>query len=121
MARHILIIEDDNSLRNLYGLYLERANYAHIAVSSVPDAVDVLAEMPIDAALVDINLGDALTGLKFIEYVRSNPDYDHIKLITLTSFPQPFDRIHPGWIDLALNKPVKFQQLAMALDSLFDE
>lgn len=111
MSHHILIVEDDIALRSLFKIYLERAGFVVSVVSSVDDALQVLNQEDVSLALVDINLEEELSGLVLIEQIKKSSQLQHIKVVTLTSFPQPFDRLHPDWIDLALNKPIKSQQL----------
>ena len=120
MSHHILIVEDDESLRSLFELYLERADFIVTGVSTVEHALQVLNSEDISLALVDINLEDELSGLELIEKVRENSKFNHVKLVTLTSFPQPFDRIHPEWIDLGLNKPIQYQVLIKEVKHLLD-
>jgi len=120
MRYHVLIIEDDSSLRELYTLYLKRGNIRSSASATAEQAFQVLAEEDIDVVLVDVNLGDGMDGLEFIKLLQNNPDYDHIKVVVLTSFPEPFDRIESLRIDLALNKPVNYARLIKALDSVMN-
>ena len=117
MSYHVLIVEDDFPLRQLYCLYLERGHYKYTAVASAYEALDVLEMLAIDLMIVDVNLGEEINGLELINMVRNNHANDHIKIVTLTSFPERYDINDPKRINLSLNKPVDYKRL---IDSLHD-
>ena len=120
MRYHVLIIEDDSPLRELYALYLKRGNISSSAAPTAEQALRVLGTESFDAVLVDVNLGSGMSGLDFIEIMQQNPDFDHIKVIILTSFPEPFELSSTLRIDLSINKPVNYANLIKALDSVMD-
>ena len=120
MPYHVLIVEDDDSLRQLYDLYLARGRYDRTAVSSASAALKILSEVEIDVMLVDVNLGDVVSGLQLIEEVRRDNRYDHIKVVTLTSFPERYDLTYPDRIDMYLNKPVSYEELISSLNKLLE-
>jgi putative two-component system response regulator len=119
MPYHILIVEDDDSLRKLYSLYLERGQFEHTEVSSAQEALELLPDIHFDVLMVDVNLGNDINGLQFIEIVRHDKQYDDIKIVILTSFPDRFDIADLLRINLSLNKPVSYNQLINALRQLF--
>ena len=43
MSYHVLIVEDDSALRQLYCLYLERGQYKYTAVASTQEVLDALS------------------------------------------------------------------------------
>ena len=118
MRFHALIIEDDNALRELYALYLQRGGMDTTTVASAQRALDVLESQSIDLVLVDVNLADDMSGLDFIRIVQDIPEYDPIKIVILTSFPEPYDATISRRIDLSLNKPVDYTHLMAALNSI---
>lgn len=121
MQYHVMIVEDDFALRQLYSLYLERGKFKHTAVASAQKALDAMETMSIDVLLVDVNLGEEVDGLDLIKAVRDNKDYDDVKIVTLTSFPERYDINDPARIDLSLNKPVDYAKLMNSLHSLLGD
>lgn len=121
MPYHVLIVEDDASLRQLYGLYLERGQFHHSVASSVQEALDILTTEAIDVILVDINLGDDMDGFDLIDIVRSQEQYDKIIIVILTSFPDRFEIPEGTRVDLALNKPVNYNRLMSSIRGLLDD
>jgi len=62
----ILIIDDDEPIRQLLGSLLEK--YHCVAASSAEDALGVLKTIRFDLVISDINLG-RMSGLELIPYV----------------------------------------------------
>ncbi len=120
MRPHILIVEDDLSLSELYGMYLERGQFGYTITNFVDDALQVLSTRSVDAMLVDVNLNEDASGLDLIANIRRNPNYDKIKIITLTSFPERYDQTLQLGISLSLNKPIKYEELIAILKELLD-
>lgn len=120
MRPHILIVEDDLSLSELYGMYLKRGQFDCTITNFVDDALEVLSTRSIDAMLVDVNLNENTSGLDLIANIRRNSNYDKIKIITLTSFPERYDQTLQLGISLSLNKPIKYEELIAILKELLD-
>jgi len=117
MPHHILIVEDDSALRELYGIYLKRAQFTCTLVTNGHEALDVLQDVTIHLMLVDVNLGDAMSGIELIEQVRQK-DYSAMpKIIVLTSFPERFDEDLKPKVSAFLNKPITYNDLLHAVQS----
>jgi len=69
MANNILIVEDNADMRNSLAEYLKSEDFRVVAVSSAEEAIDVVDESSLDAAVVDINL-PGKSGFDLIEYIR---------------------------------------------------
>jgi len=121
MSYHVLIVEDDSALRQLYCLYLARGQYEYTAVASAQEALDALSMLAIDVIIADVNLGEEINGLELIDMIRRNEAYNHIKIITLTSFPERYDINDPIRINLSLNKPVDYKRLMESLHRLLND
>ena len=121
MSYHVLIVEDDSALRQLYCLYLERGQYKYTAVASTQEVLDALSILAIDVLIADVNLGEEINGLELINIIRGNAAYDHIKIVTLTSFPERYDMNDTLRINLSLNKPVDYKKLLDALHNLLND
>ena len=121
MSYHILIVEDDPALRQLYSLYLERGQFEYTAVSSAEEALDALSKLSIDLMMTDVNLGEEINGLELINIVRRNKTYNHLKIVTLTSFPEQYDVNNANHINLSLNKPVNYVQMMTSLRNTLEK
>lgn len=121
MRFNALIIEDDDALRQLYEIYLTRGQIHATSVVSASKALDALKVQPFDLILVDVNLGGDMNGLDLIQLVQNDPDYEHVKIVTLTSFPEPYEISRQLRIDLSLKKPINYESLMAELDQLMGD
>ena len=69
MARRILIVEDNQDLRESLKDFLSEEGFLATAVASAEDGIDAVDEKVFDIAIVDINL-PGKSGFNLIEYVR---------------------------------------------------
>jgi two-component system NtrC family response regulator len=79
----ILIVEDDDNLRRLTQVQLDKLGYrARIAVD-VKGALDILRQEPVELVISDLHL-PAASGLELLKRVRA--DYPETKFIIVTAF-----------------------------------
>ena len=69
-GHHVLIVEDDGSVRQVLGYMLSHAGWEISAVTSGADALTRLSETKFDAILCDVDMGRGLNGL---EVLRQRP------------------------------------------------
>lgn len=68
---HVLVIENDRDIREVVCCILEDAEYAVLPASNVSDGLRLARQNPhIGVVLVDIHLGDRLTGLEILGDLR---------------------------------------------------
>lgn len=70
MARRILIVEDNQDLRESLKEFLSEEGFLVTAVASAEDGIDAVDEKSFDIAIIDINL-PGKSGFNLIEYIRS--------------------------------------------------
>ncbi|MEE8391834.1 MAG: response regulator [Anaerolineae bacterium] len=61
-VRRVLIMEDNDNLRNLYSRALCREGYEIQAAATLQEARDILAQCDFDVFLCDIHMGEGLVG-----------------------------------------------------------
>jgi len=66
---HILLLDDDEGIRNLYRRSFERKGYLYQASSTVEEALEMLKNQPVDLLLLDMNLG-VITGEQALKKIR---------------------------------------------------
>lgn len=83
--KHILLVEDDVWLRDLYSLGLKRVagSTVHTAASA-PEALEVLDEHTIDLLILDMFLGE-FNGIEFLHELKTYTDTLHIPVIILSA------------------------------------
>lgn len=69
MLQRVLVIEDNNDLREVLGRFLENNGFRFTGCDSTEDGIDAVDEQDFDIALIDINL-PGKSGFSMIEYIR---------------------------------------------------
>jgi CheY-like chemotaxis protein len=67
---HVLVVDDEQSLRRLLRLYLEKEGYTVLEADDGLDALSLLRRGGIDLALVDVMLPE-LDGFELLRRIRS--------------------------------------------------
>jgi len=113
---HILIIDDDDRIRELVSRYLSANDFIVIAVASASEARDTLKSFEFDALVVDIMMPGE-TGLEFTQELREKSD---IPVLLLTALGESEDRIVglESGADDYLAKPFEPRELVLRLQAI---
>lgn len=111
-ATHILIVEDDPSIRVLYCHLLSKHFEVRI-VSSIEDALKAALRKRFDLFLFDINLGEERTGVDLLQMMRQMQPYQATPAIACTAIASLGDRTHllDKGFDVYLAKPFTGHEL----------
>jgi len=88
LPEHIVIVDDDDLLRNRLASYLESEGFRVTAVAGAAAVRDVVRRDPIDLALVDLTMPGE-NGLSLTRFLREQAD---IGIVILTGKGHPTDR-----------------------------
>jgi DNA-binding response OmpR family regulator len=98
MGKKILLVEDNQDMRNSLKKFLNEEGALVCALGSAEDAIDAVDEKQFDIGIIDINL-PGKSGFELIEYIREN---GHLyPLIAMTAREGIVDKIKG--FDLGLN------------------
>ena len=114
---HVLVIDDDDRIRDLLTRYLTRAGYR---VSSARDAEDARAKMvglEYDLLIVDV----MMPGEDGVALTASLREHRDVPIILLTAKGDPADRIRglKAGADDYLPKPFEPEELLLRMDAIF--
>ncbi|NLX11605.1 MAG: response regulator transcription factor [Chloroflexi bacterium] len=84
MAEHILIVDDDPLLCNLFEITLRRKDYETQVAYSGKDALEYVESTPVDLILLDVMMAD-LNGFDVLRRLRENPALNTIPVVFLTA------------------------------------
>lgn len=120
VQKHILVVEDDDSLRSGIVDLLEFANYRVTAASDGAEALERLEQMPEPPSLIvsDIRM-PRLDGYELLEAVRARPEWVSIPFIFLSAKGDKQD-VRQGKLrgaDDYVSKPFDFEDLLVAIES----
>lgn len=116
MSEHLLVVDDDGDIRELFRTYLSGMGYVVLEAADAATLREVLTARPVDLILLDQRLPDA-DGLALARELRSASD---VGIIIITGYGQPVDRI----VGLELGaddyvaKPVDLRELLARIRSV---
>jgi len=87
MQKKILLIEDDDLIRDLYKTELETAGYSIDGYATGKEGLDALGKNSYDLVLLDIMLMDT-NGLIVLKAIKANDATKDIRVIMLTNLGQ---------------------------------
>jgi two-component system, cell cycle sensor histidine kinase and response regulator CckA len=110
----ILVVDDDQSVRDFVDRVLREAGYRTMVAASGPEALELAAKEPIDLLLTDVNMPQ-MTGDELARRLRH--DEPSLKVLYLTGFSdQLFNEKTTLWQDEAyLEKPCTIAGLLQAV------
>jgi CheY-like chemotaxis protein len=110
MAANILVVDDDESIRELLRLHLSAAGYdVHVAQDAISAGYMVLRQVP-DLIISDVNMPH-MDGFEFIAALKSDKSIPHIPVIFLTSIEEGDHRGKELGAVGYLTKPVRSDRL----------
>src|SRR5919202_5944459 len=89
--RMILVVEDEDYLRGLIRLALERAGYRVRDVADGEAALDLVARQRPDLILLDVDL-PGIDGFAVCERLKADPSTSGIRILMLTAMSEEADR-----------------------------
>jgi len=89
---NILVVEDEDAIRDMLILALEQAEMNISAVSSAELALQTLAEIPTDLIVLDWML-PGISGIELARRLKKEPVYKDIPIILLTARGEEADKV----------------------------
>lgn len=113
-AMTVLIVEDDDLVRDLIARELEEAGYVVVEAVTAEDGLKVLEHHPVNALFTDIGLPGALDGWQLAEQARKLDPV--LPVIYATGYSEETPRVVTGGV--FLRKPYVPSTVMAALDRL---
>ncbi len=117
MTKSILIIDDDDMLRNTLATGLRKAGFDAITAPSAEYARKILEKITFDAIVLD-RMMEGTDGLNFLKELRKNKNTTPVIMLTALSGPEnTIDGLSEGANDY-MSKPFKLQELVLRLNNI---
>lgn len=116
----ILLVDDSPEQNAVMGEMLNILGYRTHAVSSGEDAVAFLHLQPADAVLLDMNMGDGLTGRETYERILQLRPGQKAIVVTGYSEKTELRKVQELGIKIILEKPVTFDTISKAVRETLD-
>ena len=116
-AKHIFVVDDEKSIRDLIKLYLEKENYKVTLFDSGKDILEEFKNQKPDLLVLDIMLPES-DGLELCKEIRKTSD---VPIVFVTARDEEFDRIlglELGGDDY-LSKPFSPRELMVRIKNIF--
>jgi len=111
MKKHILVVDDEESIRELLSIYLVGASYSVTAVASLDAALDAVRQEPPDLIISDLQLEGA-DGLQTIARLRNAvPDTPVILLTGVLFDPKAVNEVLMSKVTCYLPKTCSLAQI----------
>jgi DNA-binding response OmpR family regulator len=117
----ILLVDDDKSVRTLYGLALRRNGYQVIEADSGSMALDLARKHLPDLILSDIIIPGS-DGVSFLRQIRRDPDLGNRQFVLMSGSPDvvtSYKGIEEA--DDFLVKPISLRELLNCVKARFNE
>lgn len=116
--QRILIVDDEETLRQGVAAYLELEGYSAVCASGAEEA-SALDLTLFDLLVLDIMMGD-ISGFDFLKMIRSNPAYASVPVIFLTAKDTDDDMVSGLQLgaDDFITKPFSLRNLKARIDAV---
>ena len=118
-ANKILIVEDEQAIREMIVFHLSRAGFDTLEAGDCRNARRLLADEQPDLALIDWMLPD-ISGLELTRMLKRDKDYEDLSIIMLTARSEERDKVSglDGGADDYITKPFSPRELVARIQAV---
>jgi CheY-like chemotaxis protein len=113
---HILLVDDDPGIRNVYQLSFELEGHSSAAASGAREALALLEQQPFDVVLLDIDM-PGMSGWDLLKEMRAVPSTARTPTVIMSAFARYYceERARGLSVSAMLTKPVAPQSVLETL------
>jgi DNA-binding SARP family transcriptional activator/KaiC/GvpD/RAD55 family RecA-like ATPase len=121
LKAHILVVEDNLDQQKLLALYLQRVGYRVSAVSTGPEALNLLMGETVQLVITDAMM-PRMTGYEFAQILHRNKDLNYIPVVMLTSLNSLEDSLqaYREGVEAFISKPPNYSELLEIVANLLN-
>lgn len=120
MSANLLIVDDEQMIRDLLAATLERENYTCFLSSNAEEGLDILKTRNIDLALLDVMM-PGISGLEMLRELKSaSPDTMVLMITALSDMETALSCIHLGADDY-ITKPFSIDNIVVKAKNALDK
>jgi two-component system phosphate regulon response regulator PhoB len=118
-AQKILIVEDEQPIREMIAFHLSRAGFETLEAENCREARELLADHQPDLALIDWMLPD-MSGLELTRNLKRDKDNEDLAIIMLTARAEERDKVSglEGGADDYITKPFSPRELVARIQAV---
>ncbi|HSX18247.1 MAG TPA: response regulator [Candidatus Saccharimonadales bacterium] len=91
MAKKVLLVEDDNALREIFEMRLQAEGYETLSANDGEEALVIATKEKPELIIADVMM-PKLSGFEMLETLKAAPEMGHVKVIMMTALGQAEDR-----------------------------
>jgi len=113
MSQHILVVDDEEDIRQLVAIILESDGYQVTQAANGDECLNALERLTCDALVLDIMM-PKMDGWEICRRIKSHPRTKSLPVLILTIRSQPLDRViglEVVHADAYLTKPFERREL----------
>lgn len=111
----VLVVDDDDSIRNLVIRVLRRERYETVEAADGAQALERLRERPFSAMVLDLMM-PLMTGIEVIRYLKTHDDAGAPCVIVLTAASErELEQVRSPAVHAVLRKPFELPALVAAM------
>jgi DNA-binding response OmpR family regulator len=116
MSKTVLVVEDDQDLRAVTLVMLNRLGFSPVGFDCAKDAIAYLKENNVDLALLDVMMPE-MNGFELLQELRNTPHLREIPIIMVTSKDADTDVLtgYQQGADYYITKPFTQEQLRFGI------
>ena len=119
MKQHILVVDDEEQIRDLLETYLRRRGYEVSSTGSSAEAFRLLEESHVDLVVLDIGLADE-DGLKLLSHFKTSHPETRVVMLTGMGFVEDLlEEAHRKGADGYVSKVLPLDELVLAIQRTF--
>jgi len=111
-----LVVEDDPANMNYILFMLKKLGITAISAFSGKEALEKISNAVIDILLLDINLGDSMSGIDLLTLLRQQDAFKTIPAIAVTAYHQDEKLFIKAGFNTLLTKPYSKEELKNVLN-----
>ena len=118
----ILIVDDDEPTLNLIKGAIEQAGYNAIAELHSAKVIDMIANMDLDLAIVDLDMPE-VNGFDLIKKIKSNPKFAKLPIVIYTgkeNYQEDLKKIDGMFADLLSKTSVNIEDLSETITAMIN-
>ena len=116
----VLVVEDDPDIRKILELFLTEKAFRVKSAESATQALEMLAEEPIDLILSDVRM-PGMSGLDLLRHLKErDPEIQLVLMSAYSSVKDAVEAIRLGAADY-VEKPIDFRRLERVLQTVLEK
>jgi DNA-binding response OmpR family regulator len=119
MTKRIILVEDDEPVRDIFKLVFKQSNYELIQLDNGEMIIKDEISAP-DLFILDKQISGT-DGLEVCRHIKNDEKLKHVPVIMLSANPDIVDLAKTAGADMAISKPFSLRKLREAVVTMLDD